>query len=164
MDLGEHRYGRLLVLHAASQEEIETLGKKTFEDPWLCRCDCGKICICEKENLRSGRTKSCGCLLKEQRKINMKKAIHFVDGTCVELLANRRSGRGNRSGHLGVYQREGQRWRAEIGFQGKRYNLGTYDSIEDAVEARKQAEQNMYQPFLEKYYRGKRMEVLEPQK
>lgn len=29
---------------------------------WLCRCDCGKETICSGGNLRSGHTKSCGCL------------------------------------------------------------------------------------------------------
>lgn len=29
---------------------------------WLCRCDCGKVWTVETHQLKSGKTKSCGCL------------------------------------------------------------------------------------------------------
>lgn len=32
---------------------------------WKCVCDCGKTVICEGANVRSGNTKSCGCLERE---------------------------------------------------------------------------------------------------
>ena len=77
-----------------------------MSDYWLCQCDCGKQCICQKENLRSGVTRSCGCLQEAQRKVNMKKAIHFMDGTCVERIACRKTFSNNTSGHREVYRRE----------------------------------------------------------
>lgn len=81
----------------------------------------------------------------------MKKAIHFVDGTCVERIACRKTFLNNTTGHRGVYRRENNRWRASIGFQGKVYYLGSFSSFEDAVEARLSAEARLYDPFLEKY-------------
>ncbi|MDO4809706.1 MAG: hypothetical protein Q4A04_07070 [Eubacteriales bacterium] len=54
---------------------------------WRCRCSCGNECITYKENLTCGNTKSCGCLQEEKRRENMKKAIHFVDGTFTDLKA-----------------------------------------------------------------------------
>jgi len=33
---------------------------------WLCQCDCGNEVTVSGNNLRSGNTKSCGCLLREQ--------------------------------------------------------------------------------------------------
>ena len=33
---------------------------------WLCRCDCGNQVEVASRHLRSGRTKSCGCLNREQ--------------------------------------------------------------------------------------------------
>lgn len=33
---------------------------------WLCQCKCGKTCIILGKHLRSGNTKSCGCLQKER--------------------------------------------------------------------------------------------------
>lgn len=122
-----------------------------MSDYWLCQCDCGKQCVCRKENLRSGVTRSCGCLQEEQRKVNMKKAIHFTEGTCVERIACRRTFSNNTSGHRGVYRRENNRWRASIGFQGKSYNLGSFATYEEAVQARLDAEKRFYDPFLEKY-------------
>ena len=122
-----------------------------MSDYWLCQCDCGKQCICRKENLRSGVTRSCGCLQEAQRKVNMKKAIHFMDGTCVERIACRKTFSNNISGHRGVYRRENNRWRASIGFQGKSYNLGSFATYEEAVQARLDAEKRLYDPFLAKY-------------
>lgn len=52
------RFGRLIV--------IEQLGKdKWKKNKWLCICDCGKETIVQGYSLRSGNTKSCGCLQKE---------------------------------------------------------------------------------------------------
>jgi hypothetical protein len=32
---------------------------------WLCRCSCGKMALCVASNLRTGNTRSCGCLKRE---------------------------------------------------------------------------------------------------
>lgn len=138
------RYGRLLVLGPIHGEDGSVIG-------WQCQCDCGNICVCQKGNLRSGITRSCGCLQEEQRKENMKKAIHFVGGTCVERIACRKTFANNTTGHRGVYRRENNRWRASIGFRGRIYNLGTFVNYEDAVNARLEAEARLYDPFLEIY-------------
>lgn len=79
------------------------------------------------------------------------KAIHFVGGTCLERIANQKNTANNTSGYRGVYQRENSRWRAAIGFQGKVYNLGTFVNLEDAVAARKKAEEELYEPFLREH-------------
>lgn len=34
---------------------------------WLCRCDCGNITTVSTVHLKSGHTKSCGCMLKKIR-------------------------------------------------------------------------------------------------
>lgn len=49
------RYGRLTVV---AFSHINNHGKRC----WLCQCDCGKTVIVVAGNLRSGATKSCGCL------------------------------------------------------------------------------------------------------
>lgn len=35
---------------------------------WRCACDCGNILVAHSGNLRSGATKSCGCLRKQNKK------------------------------------------------------------------------------------------------
>jgi hypothetical protein len=52
-DLTGQRFGSLTVL--------ERDGKKT-PTRWICKCDCGKVCSVAAGNLKSGHTKSCGCL------------------------------------------------------------------------------------------------------
>ena len=84
----------------------------------------------------------------------MRKAIHFVDGTCIERIARPEVYNKSKSGHRGVYLRENNRWRASIGFQGKLYNLGSFGSMEEAIAARLAAEKLLYKPFLEKYYQS----------
>ena len=53
-----NRYGRLIVL---KRVENDRFGKCH----WLCHCDCGDMCTIGGANLRSGTTKSCGCLKRE---------------------------------------------------------------------------------------------------
>lgn len=54
-----NRYGRLTVLSR------ETSKNPLSRRGWLCRCDCGKEKIISYEGLRSGGTRSCGCLRSE---------------------------------------------------------------------------------------------------
>ncbi len=50
-------------------------------------------------------------------------------------------------------QRNGDKWVATIHFQKKRYFLGIFSSVKKAIEARKEAEENLYAPFIEWYYK-----------
>jgi hypothetical protein len=52
-----------------------------------------------------------------------------------------------------VYRKKNGRYCARITFQGKTHYLGTYDSLEAAVAARKRGEEDYHQPFLEAFYR-----------
>lgn len=53
------RFGRLIVIK-------DTGVRKNEEVAWLCRCDCGSLLYVRGYNLRSGQTRSCGCLLQEK--------------------------------------------------------------------------------------------------
>jgi hypothetical protein len=57
LDLIGKRFGRLIVEEFAGYD-----GKNAR---WLCRCDCGNIIIVSTGNLRSNKTKSCGCIVHE---------------------------------------------------------------------------------------------------
>ena len=54
VDLKGERFGRLTV--------IERAPKRLRSVTWLCECDCGNTCEKIGENLKTGNTKSCGCL------------------------------------------------------------------------------------------------------
>lgn len=51
-----NKYGKLTVLERA---ENSNGGKEAH---WKCKCECGNYVIVNGVNLRSGNTKSCGCL------------------------------------------------------------------------------------------------------
>ena len=55
------RFGRLLVL----EEDMENNEKKA---KWICKCDCGNIVSVYGHNLKSGTTKSCGCLYLDRKR------------------------------------------------------------------------------------------------
>lgn len=121
---------------------------------WKCRCDCGKETMVSYNSLVSGNTKSCGCLSKEHESPGT--YMHYIDGTCIEMLERKGLRSDNTSGYTGVVAYRG-RWRAQITFKGKNYNLGTYDRIEDAASVRKEAEGQIFGEFLEWYYEKKEM-------
>lgn len=62
-DLTGQRFGRLIVLEFMPDEKIK--------GSWLCKCDCGKEKVILDCSLKSGGTKSCGCLQKEQMSLKM---------------------------------------------------------------------------------------------
>jgi len=59
VDITGQRFGRLIVVS-------RTDNAKGGHTRWLCRCDCGTKKVISSCNLKSGHTKSCGCLQKER--------------------------------------------------------------------------------------------------
>jgi hypothetical protein len=54
IDLTQQRFGKLLVLTKAPNRRGRT--------HWHCQCDCGTTCIVSTDGIRTGKTRSCGCL------------------------------------------------------------------------------------------------------
>lgn len=50
-------FGELKVIRRAEDT-------KSRHPRWVCRCNCGRKCIVEGRNLKSGKTKSCGCMAR----------------------------------------------------------------------------------------------------
>lgn len=145
IDLTGQRFGRLTVLCQADSKEP---GRSVL---WHCRCDCGKECDVAYNSLVYGGYKSCGCQKEEnQRKISGR--LHRVENTCVEWLEARKHRCDNTSGFRGVNQKKNGRYRVSIGFQGKRYYLGTFQNFSDAVEARLQAEKILHDGFVSAWH------------
>lgn len=55
VELTGQRFGRLLVLR-------RSFSKPSRHSLWCCRCDCGNSIIASATNLKTGHTRSCGCL------------------------------------------------------------------------------------------------------
>lgn len=66
IDMTGKKYGRLTVV----KEAIKT-GKKL---KWVCECECGNRKDVDGTKLRSGETRSCGCLQKELQSERISKA------------------------------------------------------------------------------------------
>ena len=60
LNLVGQRFGRLTVISEVKSDNYQTA--------WLCRCDCGNEKVIKTRHLRSGATKSCGCLRDEMNR------------------------------------------------------------------------------------------------
>lgn len=81
------RYGKLTLLKKVGKN-------KRYETLWECLCDCGNIKIVKLINLKSGKTKSCGCI---------------STGPQSEILIGYRFGRLVLTRHIGK-----TKWRAQV--------------------------------------------------
>lgn len=144
LDLTGQRFGKLTVL-----EPAENIGSRTA---WRCRCDCGQETTVTTRRLRDGHRTSCGCDKENFGKPPCeigRASLTYVDGTCVEMIRTRPVRCNNTSRTTGVeWMQRKQRWRASICFKGKRRYLGSFEELEDAVKARKRAEEELFEPFL----------------
>ena len=59
IDLTGRKFGRLTVI-CRSADRIQPCGTKILT--WLCYCECGNNVVVSGNNLRRGKTKSCGCI------------------------------------------------------------------------------------------------------
>jgi len=129
-DLTGMRFGRLVAV-----EKVTSCGKNN--EKWLCRCDCGNETIAYRSNLFKGFKTSCGCYVVESSTENLK----LLEGTCLVNLRNKIS-KLNKSGVVGVcYDKSRGKWMAKITFRKRATFLGYFTNMEDAVKARKKAEE-----------------------
>lgn len=78
----------------------------------------------------------------DNRKENLRSVTHQQNSMNKSLDKN------NTSGHKGVhYCKSENKWKSYITFEGKRKNLGTFENLEEAVVARKEAEKKYYGEF-----------------
>lgn len=63
IDLTGRRFGKLVVLRKDNIERNDHKGAR-----WICKCDCGNEISVLAGRLKSGQTKSCGCLKQDNNK------------------------------------------------------------------------------------------------
>lgn len=153
-DLKGKTFGRL---HALAATDTRATNGSVI---WKCICDCGNEAYVSGDLLKKKKNgvKSCGCLRTEIGSLNGKSAgkyvaeNHCIDGTNVKNLTEKISRR-NKSGIKGVcWDKTRQKWVAQIIFKGKTYHLGRYSDINEAANARKKAEDELFGSFLNAYY------------
>lgn len=62
IDATGQKFGRLYVISKAESRVSASGNRRTM---WLCRCDCGRSCEVTISKLKSGWTRSCGCMQAE---------------------------------------------------------------------------------------------------
>lgn len=68
-DLVGYKTGKLTVIKFDRIEhKRDSKGKNRDKGYWLCKCDCGKVVSIARNEIVTGKTKSCGCLCKENGK------------------------------------------------------------------------------------------------
>jgi len=70
IDLAGQRFGRLTVVSRAKNS-------KEGSSRWNCECDCGGTTMASCHDLRSGHTRSCGCLSRDRAR-----EAHLSHGMC----------------------------------------------------------------------------------
>lgn len=59
IDLTDKTFEKLTVIKRISTSKTPAGATKIF---WLCKCECGNQCVVEGNALKTGNTKSCGCI------------------------------------------------------------------------------------------------------
>lgn len=157
IDLTGKKFNRLTVL---------CLGERNSNNQiqWKCKCDCGNIVLATTTYLKTGHTKSCGCLAREKASNNLKKQNFvkareqyrkdnfLVEGTSLALINSKKLRKNNSTGVNGVYwHKQAKRYVARITISGKDIYLGCFSKLEEARKARLQAEEKYFKPILDKY-------------
>lgn len=146
-DLTGRRFGILTAIYPTEKRD------RNQSVIWHCRCDCGREADYSVADLRAKSYISCGCL-KRAAEEQLKDRTTHVAGTTVELLRGKKIRSDSSTGVTGVNPFRGK-YKAVIYFQRKKYNLGTYRTLEEAAAVRKKAEESIYGKFLEFYDKWK---------
>lgn len=137
------RFGRLVVLDVY----IEKV-KEDYTYRLKCICDCGNIANPTLISVvgKNANVTSCGCVRAERGEKMLES--YLFKGTRVTNLQIKAT---NESGIKGVRKVPSGRYTATIWFQKRKIHLGTFDTIEEAAAARKEAEEKYFKPVLEEY-------------
>lgn len=154
VDISGQRFGRLVAQHRLKRESSD---KSVI---WHCICDCGNEVDVSYNTLVYSNQQSCGCKKKEHDQ-RLGTLQTRVDGTSLDIIKSKKVPTDNTTGYKGVYFIRGK-YVAKIVFQKKAYYLGTYDNIEDAAEARKEAEEVLFDGVAEHYQKWKEYADTDP--
>lgn len=153
-DITGKQFGHLTALYP-------TRSRNRTSVVWHCTCDCGTEVEVSLNDLLYSNMKSCGCQ-KKKHNGELRNYLVHVGGTSVEQLKSKKLPKDNTTGYKGVYFIRGK-YTAKIVFQKKAYYLGTYDSAEEAAEARKEAEEILFDGTAAFYEKWKAKATADPQ-
>ena len=154
-DVTGQRFHRLTALYRLDARD------KNGSVMWHCRCDCGNEIDVSYNNLRYSNQRSCGCRRREHDQ-ELSGLLTHVAGTSVDMLKSKKVPKNNTTGVKGVYRIRGK-YVAKIVFQKKQYLLGSYLTLEEATEARREADELIAGQVVAYYERWKKRAAAEPE-
>ena len=150
MDIVGMRFGRLEVMANAHRKGYVT-----------CKCECGNVKDIRATQLtKTDPVTSCGCLQRERASeigsdiFKRNFAPFYTESlqyhTNFHVIESDKPGVKNKSGYKGVWfnEKRGQ-WEAYISIHRKRIFLGRYSNKDDAIRARKRAEEEYFEPLIQ---------------
>ena len=156
-DITKKRFGRLV---AIERTNIKSPHQGYI---WKFECDCGNICYAPIGFLSKNRKQSCGCMCKEQMekdvmieaRLKLYKEINADGVNLWKLFCYEESEQKCELPYKGLkgvtYNGNEHRYRARIGYKGKIYHLGRYDTANEARKAYLEAKKKYQKIFLEEH-------------
>ena len=146
-NLAGERVGHLTVLERS--DRYASRGKRKVQ-LWKCLCDCGNITYKPTDMLTDSSLSMCSaCSSSQQTAARARECAGYVEGTQLSRIQTPAQESANATGVRGVYyEANTQKYRARLKFRGQMYNLGSYPTLEEAVQARRVAEEDIYGNFL----------------
>ena len=147
----------LIELDKEFNKYCELYKEKFNKNIYLCICDCGNKHEVIIGNLINGNTKSCGCLYRDASisKITKFNKDILKERTSLDIISREKANKNSKSGIRGVYYSNSNNyWIAQISFKGEKHHLGYFKNKQDAIKARKLAEERYFEPILKKYGKG----------
>lgn len=151
MDIIGKRFGKLIVISNSKRDGYV-----------ICKCDCGNYKEIRKTSLTKLKspTRSCGCIQKQiAKKIGLETIknnsknqteTNLKYNTNFQIIENDTPPVNNTSGTKGVsWCKDRNKWEAYIAINNKKIHLGRYAKLEDAIKARKAAEDEYFKPLIE---------------
>lgn len=120
---------------------IKAVGKR--KGSYLCKClICGREFMDYRSRILAKVTPSCGCSAKAIMSVAAKEG---KEEAYAGRLKSKKLFRNNTSGVKGVaWDKSRQKWIVKICLDYKQINLGRYDRLDDAIKARKKAEEKYF--------------------
>lgn len=148
MDLTGRQIGRLTVIGESSRKGYV-----------VCKCECGSTTVVQASSLtRKNPTISCGCYRREvcsERGKHVilsnsagRREVNARYGTNLDAIMRDKPRKNNKSGYTGVwFDPVRGHYYAYIYLHHKRYHLGCFKDLQDAVNAREEAEEKLFAPI-----------------
>ena len=122
---------------------------------WICKCT---LCGAEVTRMQRqlGDHNTCICQRKRICEDELPKFMEVssaarVDGTFIYAISSHKVNKNSSTGVRGVSRMKNGSYRAYINLRRKQYHIGTFPTLEEATEARKNAEKKMYDDIIREW-------------